>query len=63
MRKEQARKSNVFELKAGERQRIDKGLREPNEIPKHVRPRLESANAELSALDQIMTIINGRRGH
>ena len=64
MPKEQARESNVFELNAGERKPIDKGLRQPNEIPKHVRhPLAEGANAELSAFDQLMTILNGRRGH
>ena len=64
MPKEQARESNVFELNPGERQRIHKGFREPNEIPKHVRRWLaERTNAELSALDQLMTILDGRRGH
>jgi hypothetical protein len=64
MPKEQARKSNVFELNAGKRERIDKGFKEPNEIPKHVPHRLaERANAGLSALDQLMTILDGRRGH
>jgi hypothetical protein len=61
--KEQARKSNVFELNVGER-------------AKHVRRRLaERANAELLELDQLMTIVelspldelmailDGRRGH
>jgi hypothetical protein len=62
MRKEQARKSNVVELNAGKRERIDKGFKEPNEMmPKHVLP--ERANAQLSALDQLMTILDGRRGH
>jgi hypothetical protein len=63
MRKGQARESNVFELNVGER-------------AKHIRRRLaERANAELSELDQLMTIVelspldelmailNGRRGH
>jgi len=64
MPKEQARESNVFELNAGERKPMDKGFREPNEIPKHVRrPLAERTNAELSALDQLMTILVGRRGH
>jgi hypothetical protein len=63
MPKEQARESNVFELNAGER-------------AKHVRRRLaERTNAQLSTLDQLMTItelsaldelmaiLDGRRGH
>jgi len=74
MPNEQARNSNVFELRAGERERIDKDFKEPNEIPKHARRR-QRANAELSALDrlmtikelsaldQLMTILDGRRGH
>ena len=76
MPNEQARNSNVFELRAGERERIDKDFKEPNEIPKHARRRLaERANAELPALDRLMTIeelspldhlmtiLDGRRGH
>jgi hypothetical protein len=64
MPNEQARNSNVFELRAGERERIDKDFKEPNEIPKRARRRLaERANAELSALDQLMNILDGRRGH
>jgi hypothetical protein len=63
MPKEQARESNVFELNVGER-------------AKHVRRRLaERTNVELSELDQLMavvelstlgelmTILDGRRGH
>jgi hypothetical protein len=60
MPKEQARESNVFELNVGER-------------AKHVRRRLaERANAELSQLmtivelsplDELMAILDGRRGH
>jgi hypothetical protein len=63
MPKEQARDSNVFELNAGER-------------AKHVRRRLAERTSaelsaldqlmtitELSALDQLMTILDGRRGH
>jgi hypothetical protein len=64
MPNEQARNSNVFELRADQRERIDKDFKEPNEIPKHARRRLaEGANAEPSALDQLMTILDGRRGH
>ena len=76
MPNEQARDNNVFELRAGERERIDKDFKEPNEIPKHAWRRLaERANAEpsaldrlmaikeLSALDQLMAILDGRRGH
>jgi hypothetical protein len=62
MPKEQARESYVFQLNAGERERTDKGFKEPNEIQKRVRL-AERANAELSALDQLMTILDGRRGH
>jgi hypothetical protein len=62
MPKEQARDSNVFQLNAGEHERIDKDFKEPNEIQKRVRL-AERASAELSALDQLMTIISGRRGH
>jgi hypothetical protein len=41
---------------------MDKCSREPDEIPKHVRyPPAEKA--ELSALDELMTILDGRRGH
>jgi hypothetical protein len=57
MPKERAREGNVVELNAGKRERIDKGFKEPNEML------AERANAELSALDQLMTIINGRRRH
>jgi hypothetical protein len=57
MPKEKARKSNVVELNVGKRERIDKGFKEPNEML------AERANAELSALDQLMTILDGRRGH
>jgi len=64
MSNEHSRKSNVVELDAGKRELIDKGFKEPNEIPKHVPHRLaERGNAELSALDQLMTILDGRRGH
>jgi hypothetical protein len=58
MSNEHSRKSNVVELDAGKRELIDKGFKEPNEIPKHV-----PHHAELSALDQLMTILDGRRGH
>jgi len=65
MPKEEAQESNnVFELNAGERKPIDKGFREANEIPKHVRhPLAERTNTKPSAFDQLMTILNGRRGH
>ena len=62
MPKEQARDSKVFQLNAGEHERIDKDFKEPNEIQKRVRL-AERASAELSALDQLMTILDGRRGH
>ena len=58
MPKEQARESNVFQLNARVRKPIDK---EPNEIPEHVRHRL--AERTDAALDQLMTILDGRRGH
>jgi hypothetical protein len=61
MPKEQARESNVFKLNVGERKPIDKGFREPNEIPEHVRHRL--AERTDAALDQLMNILDGRRGH
>jgi hypothetical protein len=61
MPKEQARKTNIFELNAGKRERIDKGFKEPNEIPEEVRHRL--AERTDAALDQLMTILDGRRGH
>jgi hypothetical protein len=64
MPNEQARNSNVFELRASQRERIGKDFEELNEIPKHARRRLaERKNAEPSALDQLMTILDGRRGH
>jgi hypothetical protein len=62
MPKDLARDSKVFQLNAGEHERIDKDVKEPKEIQKRVRP-AERANAELSALDQLMNILNGRRGH
>jgi len=62
MPKDPARDSKVFQLNAGEHERIDKDVKEPKEIQKRVRP-AERANAELSALDQLMNILNGRRGH
>jgi hypothetical protein len=61
MPKEQARESNVFKLNARVRKPIDKGFREPNEIPEHVQHRL--AERTDAALDQLMTILDGRRGH
>jgi hypothetical protein len=61
MPKEQARKTNIFELNAGKRERIDKGFKEPNEIPEEVRHRL--AERTDAALEQLMTILDGRRGH
>ena len=61
MPKEQARESNVFELNAGKRKPMDKGFRETNEMPKHIRHRL--AERTDAALDQLMTILDGRRGH
>jgi hypothetical protein len=64
MPKEQARESNVFELNAGKRSLIDKGFSESNETPKQVRhPLAERTRAEPSALDQLMTMLAGRRGH
>lgn len=64
MPKEQARESNVFELNAGKRSLIDKGFRESNETPKQVRhPLAVRTRAEPSALDQLMTMLAGRRGH
>ena len=63
MPKEPARESNVFELNAGKRERIDKGFKEPfkepNEIPESVRHQL--AERTDAALDQRMTTLNGRR--
>jgi len=56
MQKEQAGESNVFQLNARVREPID----EPDEIPEHVRHRLAERT---DALDQLMTILNGRRGH
>jgi hypothetical protein len=53
MPKEEARKSNVFELNAGKRERIDKGFKEPNEISEQVRHRL--AERTDAALDELMT--------
>jgi hypothetical protein len=60
MSKEQAREGNVFQLNARVRKPIDKGFREPNEIPEHVRHRL--AERTDAALDQLMNILDGRRG-
>jgi hypothetical protein len=61
MSNQQERESNVLQLTARERKPIDKGFREPNEIPEHVRHRLgERTDA---ALDQLITILKGRRGH
>jgi hypothetical protein len=61
MPNEQERESNVLQLNARERKPIDKGFREPNEIPEHVRHWLgERTDA---ALDQLITILKGRRGH
>jgi hypothetical protein len=60
MQKEQARESNVFQLNTRVR-KLDKGFREPNEIPEHVRHRL--AERTDAALDQLLTILDGRRGH
>jgi hypothetical protein len=62
MPKDPARDSKVFQLNAREHERINKDVKEPKEIQKRVRL-AERANAELSALDQLMNIINGRRGH
>ena len=62
MPKEQARESNVFALSARVREPVDKGFREPDEIiPEHVRRRL--AERTDAALDQLMTMLVGRRGH
>jgi hypothetical protein len=61
MPKEQARENNVFQLNARVRKPIDKGFREPNEIPEHVRHRL--AERTDAALDELMAILDGRRGH
>jgi hypothetical protein len=61
MPKEQSRESNVFQLNARLRKPLDKGFREPNEIPEHVRHRL--AERTDAALDQLLTILDGRRGH
>ena len=64
MPKEQARESNVFQLNARVRKPIDKGFRESNETPKQVQhPLAERTKVEPSALDQLMTILAGRRGH
>jgi hypothetical protein len=61
MPNEQERQSNVLQLTGRERKPIDKGFREPNEIPEHVRQRLgERTDA---ALDQLIAILKGRRGH
>ena len=57
-------RNNVFELNAGERRPTGKGVREPNAIARHVRHSLvERTDPEPSALDQLMTILDGRRGH
>jgi len=61
MPKEPARENNVFQLNARVRKPIDKGCREPNEIPEHVRHRLVQRTD--AALDQLMSILDGRRGH
>jgi hypothetical protein len=61
MPKEQARQSNVLHLNTRVRKPIDKGLSEPNEIAEQVRHQL--AERTDAALDQLMSILNGRRGH
>jgi len=62
MPKEQAREIDVFELNARVRKPMDRASREPDEIiPEHVRHRL--AERTDAALDQLMTMLVGRRGH
>jgi hypothetical protein len=63
MPKEQARESNVFELDAGERAKhVGRRLAERPNAELSALDRLMTIK-ELSALDQLMTILDGRRGH
>jgi hypothetical protein len=60
MPKEQVRQSNVLRLNTRVRKPIDKAFREPSEIPEHIRHQL--AERTDAALDQLLNILDGRRG-